>query len=91
MQENQNDAERHDISDGKQISREERPCNGATIGKLIAYQLAINEPSHDDAREEATNGQHELSREEIAEVHQRHTEHMQVVGSGRKRAEHGDS
>ena len=91
MQENQEDAERHNISDGEQIGREERPCDGATIGKLIAYQLAINEPTHEDTGEETTYGQHELGCQEIAEIHQRHAKHMQVVGSGRERTEHGDA
>ena len=90
MQENQDNTQRHDISDGEQIGREERLCDGAMISKLIMYHLAIDKPSHDDAREKATNGQHELGRQEIAEVHQRHAKHLQVVGSGRERAEHGN-
>ena len=91
MQENQEDAERHNISDREYIGFEERLCDGATIGKLIAYHLAINKPTHDDTCEETTYGQHELGSQEIAEIHQRHTEHMQVVGSGRERTEHGDA
>ena len=90
MQEDQDNAERHNISDREYIGREERLSDGAMIGKLIMYHLAIDKPSHDDTREESANGQHELGCQEVAEVHQRHADHLQVVGSGRERAEYGD-
>ena len=78
MQEDQKDAERHDIPDGEQIGCEERLCNGAMISKLLAHHLTINKPSHDNTREEASGWQHDLGCEEIAEVHQRQPEQLQI-------------
>ena len=84
MQENQGDAEGNNVTDREHVGCEERGCDGAMIGKFLANHLAIDKPSNNDTREETANGQHNLGCQEIAEVHQRHAEHLQVKGSGRK-------
>ena len=61
------------------------------ICKLFLDHLSVHQPSHDNARQEGACRQHQLSCEEITEVHQRHAKHLKVcIGPYRKGAEHGN-
>ena len=76
MEEDQDNANGYDKTDGEQPSLEEGGLQGASIGKLMLYQLTIDKPAHHNARKEGACGQHQLSCEEIAEVHQRHAKEL---------------
>ena len=76
MEKDQNEAERYDETDGKEPNLEERLTQRAAIGKLVAHQLTIDKPAKHDTREEGARGQHELGRQEVAEVHQRHAQYL---------------
>lgn len=78
MEEDHDDARGNDKPDGKEPRREENLFNRAIIREFIVNQLAIGKPSEQDARQESTRRQHQLGGEEIAEVHQRHSKHLQV-------------
>ena len=77
MEEDQDNADRYHKTDGEQPSLEESGLQDASIGKLMLHQLTIDKPAHHNTRQEGASWQHQLSREEIAEVHQRHAKELE--------------
>lgn len=79
MHENQQYAGGNDISDAEKIDVEKRfAIGGLPVGKLLADNLLRGEPSHENARQQGTGGQHHLSRHKVAEIHQRFAPHLDV-------------
>ena len=79
------------VADGEQISRKEGPLYGSVVRKLILHHLTISQPAHNDTRQEGTCRQHQLCREEVAGIHQRQSEDLQIsIGAHREGTEHSD-
>ena len=90
MKENQDDADRHDETDRKQPSTEERFTVRPFVGELIPHQPSVCKPAYQDAREEGSGWQHILSRQIVAELHQWQSQHLNIgICPNRKRTEHG--
>lgn len=91
MKEDQDDTQRHNVSNGEEPSPEEGLAKGSTIGKLILHQLAVSNPPHQDTRQESASRQHQLGRQEVAEIEQRHAKQLQIaISTHRQGAENGN-
>ena len=90
MEEDQDDADRHDETDGKEPGAEERLTGGAPGKELFTHQPMVDAPAYHDARQEGTRGQHILSCQVVAEVHQRQAQYLDIsVRPHREGTEHG--
>lgn len=91
MEEDEEDADRHDEAHTDQPDTEQRLVDRATIGELVTDNVARHKPPYHDAGEEGTCRQHDLSREEVAEIHERHVEEPYARNSTNgKGAEHSN-
>ena len=91
MEEDKEDAERHYVADADKPNAEERPVDCTTIGKFVADSITRYKPPHHDAGEKGTCWQHDLSCEEVAEIHERHVKEPYARNSTNgKGTEHGN-
>ena len=68
MQEDSEDGEGTDIAYQEEVGLEEATAERSPVGELIANQLLGHIPANEQAGEETTDGQEELSRHEVEEV-----------------------
>ena len=91
MKEDQQDAQGHYIAYGELIDGEEALIDCTVVGELIADGMLIDKPANKQACKESAHRQHDLCRDEVAEVEQRHAEEGQPIdGSHRQRTEDGN-
>lgn len=79
MEENEEDAERTDVLHQEEVKVEKGAAQRAPVGELVADDFVGDEPTDEDAGEEAHHGEENLTRHEVEDVEQRHAEELQPV------------
>ena len=90
MKEYQHDGDGTDIAHRKQVGIEEPMVELSIVGKLSMHYLLRDIPAHEHTGEEATQRQHIVGRQHVAEVHQWKSQHLDVVSPYRPAAEHAE-
>ena len=79
VQKDEQDAERTDETDAEQEDAEESATDGSPVGELVAQGLPRHHPSHEQAGEQTTDRQENLSGDEVEKVEERLAEERQSV------------
>ena len=77
------DEPHHEEIDGKETT-----IDRAAIGELAVDHCSARSPSDIKTREQGSDGHHVLCGDAVEEVHERHSEQLQVISPTRETAEH---
>ena len=70
MKKNEQDTYWNNIAYGELIGAEKTGGDCSLIGELVTQQALIDKPTHKQTGKECAYRQHNLSRDEIAEIHE---------------------
>ena len=78
MEEDKQDADGYDKAHAEEPDTEQRATDGAVVGELVIYYPPRDKPPNENARQERSGRQHNLSRQEVAKAHERLAEKLQL-------------